>query len=309
MSPVRLEHRPPGGVTTSNSAVRFGRLWKRLVLSDGRGMRYLDLGASDGTPVIALHGTPGSGARFAPADAHARSAGLRLIAPDRWGYGGSDPAPAPCLETYANDLRDLADHIGLDRFALMGVSGGGPYAAIAAGILRERITCLALVSPVGPMRGRRGEANGAFHRLCFLALPRIPGALRLIYEPFRALIRISPDAAVRLAAARSPPADRAILTQAHHRSDLAAAFELGLERGTHGAVLDMKLFSREWKPASGPMPPAKLWIGERDGNVPMGAARHLAADTRADMQIVPEAGHMWLATAWPLVLDWLAAHR
>lgn len=282
--------------------------WNMLDLSDGRQMRYLDLGAPDGHPVIALHGTPGSGARFIAGHEHARTARIRLIAPDRWGYGRSDAPAAPTLAAYAVDLRQLADRLLLERFGLMGVSGGGPYAAMAAGIIGPRVASLALVSPVGPMRARPADDNPLFHRFCFLVLPRIPGALNLTYVPFRALVRRAPALAVRIAAARAPPADRAILAVERHASDLAAAFAAGFERGTKGAVIDMELFSRTWQPARNRMPAARLWIGERDGNVPQGAARHLAADTKAQWVVVPEAGHMWLSTAWAEVMDWLAAH-
>lgn len=282
--------------------------WHDLRLNDGRNLRYLEAGAHAGLPVIALHGTPGSGLRFAPAHDHALAAGIRLIAPDRWGYGGSHAARTPTLDAYAEDLEALASHLGIGHFALLAVSGGAPYAAMSARALSRRIAALALVSPVGPMFQRPSTNNGLFHRFCFLVLPRVPGAVSAIFHPYRHLVRRWPEPAVQAAALRAPPADRLILSNPRRRRDLAHAYAAGLETGVCGPAIDMSLFSRPWRTTPLRDAPTRIWIGTRDANVPLGAVRHLAEDAGAECVEVPSAGHLWLSEAWEEVFEWIASN-
>jgi len=108
-------------------------------LSDGRRLGYAEYGDPTGHPVIALHGTPGSRYMFEVADAAARARGLRIIAPERPGYGRSDVHHFDMLAETAFDIQSLVDALGIDHFALVGVSGGGPYAVAVAALMKERL--------------------------------------------------------------------------------------------------------------------------------------------------------------------------
>ncbi len=122
--------------TDENSGVS-DRASQSLSLGDGRKIGYAEYGDPDGLPVIALHGTPGSRFMFALTDEGARARGLRVIAPERPGYGRSDFHRFETLADTASDVEALADALGLDRFALMGMSGGGPHAVAAAHLLKS----------------------------------------------------------------------------------------------------------------------------------------------------------------------------
>ena len=284
-----------------------GEYERRLRLDDGRSVTFLDMGKPDGIPVFGLHGTPGSRFKFRGAHATAMALGIRLIALDRWGYGGSDAPSHASLDAYAFDLSACADAVGVDRFGLIGVSGGGPYAAIAAHCLRARVTRVGLVSPVGPMIGTGRRQAGLFHRLSFRVAPRIPGAMRATFEVYRLMARHMPMATVALAMARAPAADHAIMSDTKLRSAMARSFAVGLSRSTRGAVIDMELFSRDWRAM--PLGPdvARLWVGTDDGNVPVNAARTLARMTNAYLVEIERGGHYWMETAWNEVLGWAAA--
>jgi pimeloyl-ACP methyl ester carboxylesterase len=127
-----------------------------------------------GLPVLALHGTPGSRLMFALA--HEAARGVRLIAPDRPGYGLSDYRRAESLAQIAEDLGAVADAYGLGRFAVIGVSGGGPHAVAAAGAMPDRISILALIGPVGEV-GDGALRLSRFHRLLFKGVARRPWAV------------------------------------------------------------------------------------------------------------------------------------
>src|SRR5712691_9075192 len=110
--------------------------------SDGRVTGYYEYGDPNGTPVVALHGTPACGAGFAWADRHARTRGIRLLAPDRPGVGESDPwdrGNGVTVDDYPPALSAFADALDLRTFSILGYSGGGPYALAAAHALADRV--------------------------------------------------------------------------------------------------------------------------------------------------------------------------
>ena len=125
------------------SETRFVRL------RDGRNLAYSEWGPAEGVPVFGFHGTPNSRLVHLGADAP-RAAGVRLILPDRPGLGRSDFQPGRTLLDWPRDVAELADALGIDRFAAFGVSGGGPHAASCAAALGDRVTAVGLVSAAGP---------------------------------------------------------------------------------------------------------------------------------------------------------------
>jgi pimeloyl-ACP methyl ester carboxylesterase len=279
-------------------------------LADGRRIAFREFGAAGGKPVLALHGTPGSRLKFAMADAAAQVAGLRLVCPDRWGYGHTDAHPRPSLAAFADDIGAFAGRIGLDRFAVLGVSGGGPYAAAVAAGLGRRVTALALVAPVGPIAGTpAGLRLSPFHLLAFRGLSRTPGAMRLAFLGFRALLAHDAPLAMRIASSRAARVDRRTVCRPAERQSLIDAFRAGLAPGADGPAIDMRLFGRRWDIAPERYEgPARLWLGDADRHVPQAAAR-LLAQTVPGCTLVPlaGAGHYWVLEHMADVLDWIAA--
>src|SRR5690242_20716071 len=132
-----------------------------VVLADGRRLSWAEYGSADGAPVVMVHGTPGSRLQFRWMHDRASADGIRVIAPERPGYGASDPVPEGIrFARYADDLVQLLDHLGLPVVTLCGASGGGGFALVAAAAHPERFARLILVSaalPV-PRAARRGMA-------------------------------------------------------------------------------------------------------------------------------------------------------
>ncbi len=122
-----------------------------LRLRDGRALSYLEVGAPDGTPVIHCHGNPSSRLEVLLLAEQATSLKVRLIGLDRPGIGYSDPKPGYGLLDWPDDVAELADRLGLDRFAMSGLSGGGPFALACAYKMPERLTACGLISTVTPV--------------------------------------------------------------------------------------------------------------------------------------------------------------
>ncbi len=157
-----------------------------LTLKDGRKLGYLDVGPVDGAAVFHFHGHGSSRLEaLALADAAYKS-GLRVIAFDRPGIGRSDPNGGDRLLDWPADIAEAADQLGIRRFAVQGMSAGGPYALACAHAFPDRVTACSLVSAVPtPEIARR---TGAWQRrLAWWVAYLFPNYLR------RRLMQFRPD--------------------------------------------------------------------------------------------------------------------
>ena len=280
-----------------------------LTLPDGRLLGYREFGDPAGAPVIALHGTPGSRFKYASSHGAAAAYGLRLIALDRWGYGLSSAKPDARLADFGTDVAALADALRLDRVAVTGVSGGAPFAVATAAALKDRVSALALVSPVGILVGQGGRAAlSPFHTVCFRILPHLPGAVPAVFHAYRAGLALAPDAAMAVVMSRSPAADRVAIQDDATRARLIETFRTGLAPGVAGPTTDMALFAKPWALALADITAsARVWMGLDDRNVPLTAVRALvSALPRCDCVDLPDAGHLWVARNAHRVMEWLA---
>ncbi|HET9935745.1 MAG TPA: alpha/beta hydrolase [Methyloceanibacter sp.] len=277
-----------------------------LRLADGRRIGFAEYGDPEGQPVLAIHGTPGSRLMFALTDATARERRLRIVAPERPGYGFSDFHFQRSLAEAASDLEQCADALGLRRFALIGVSGGGPYAVAAAAAMPRRIALLALVNPVGPIAecDRRIRISKA-HRLIFNRLGRSDAACTAFFWPLRRLVNSAPGLAYRVLQLRVPASDRTVLARDEVRVSLQAALREGLRPGIDGARQDLRLYCGKWQLSLRDIDvPAILWQGSDDVIVPPGAAYDLAETLpNCRLDVIQGGGHYWIFSGFDRVLD------
>jgi pimeloyl-ACP methyl ester carboxylesterase len=208
------------------------------------------------------------------------------------------------------DIATLAEALGFERFAIIGVSGGGPYAVAVAAALPRRVTLLALVGPIGPIadHGRQIRMSRG-RRLLFGNLVRLPVALRAIFFGLRNLLHLAPELAYRGLMARVSQSDRAILARDDVKASLRAAVFEGLRPGIEGAVQDVTLFCAPWGlPFARVYASAVLWQGSDDSIVPPEAAYWLARTLpNCRLDVIHGAGHYWVFGQFGLVLDAVAA--
>jgi pimeloyl-ACP methyl ester carboxylesterase len=114
------------------------------------GLHVYDSGEADGLPLIYHHGTPNIGSPPEPLFADGDRLGVRWIGYDRPGYGGSAPAPGRDVASGARYTAKIADELGLDRFAVLGHSGGGPHALACAALLPGRVSAAVSISGLAP---------------------------------------------------------------------------------------------------------------------------------------------------------------
>jgi pimeloyl-ACP methyl ester carboxylesterase len=281
-----------------------------LRLGDGRLLTFAEYGAPDGAPVLAFHGTPGSRFQLTSLDEAAQATGVRLIVPDRPGYGASDPHPGRRLADWPEDVAAVADHLGLDRFGVLGVSGGAPHALACALALPDRVRRLTVVSGVAPPECWAPSPRSGRLEQAVAILMRSGGTvLRLLIALVLTVIRQAPALALRLYRTVLPPADRRIVADPRLAAQLREEIRRQPRSTAAAVVQDLRLFSRPWDLEIAAITvPTELWHGDADRAVPVEHARALAAVLpHAAYHELPRSGHFLLVERAPDILRPLAA--
>jgi pimeloyl-ACP methyl ester carboxylesterase len=251
-----------------------------IVLPDGRRLGFAEFGVPSGKPVFWFHGTPGARRQIPPeARLAAQQRGIRLIGVDRPGVGDSTPHLYPSFRSWAHDLAVAADHLGIARFGLIGLSGGGPYLLASAHELPDRVVAGAVLGGVAPARGPDAALGG----LVQLG-SRFEIVFRYLHEPFGILLTalawtLRPAASTAFSAfARfSPPADRALFARPEMKAFFLDDLLNGSRWGLRAPIYDLLLFSRPWGFRLRDIRvPIRFWHGDADHLVPLAHARHQA---------------------------------
>jgi len=257
-------------------------------LPDGRAMAVEEYGDPDGPVVLYFHGWPAS----------RLEAGLisdlpvRLLAFDRPGYGRSSPQPGRTLLDWPRDVANVADRLGLDRFHIVGLSGGAPYAAACAYALPRRVLGAALVCPVPPAHGIHSRAPGVGH---LFRLGRHPVLAHRLFSMLRPLLRRRIITPSTLVGGSLPDADRDCL-DAQTLAGLARVWREGIGRSIQGAVSDAQIYAQEWHvPLSAITVPTDVWYGAEDSMIPLHALAPFEAIPGMRLHVLPNEGHYSLA--------------
>ena len=251
---------------------------EQIGLSDGRRLGYAEFGAPDGLPLFYFHGFPGSRLEAALAGASAEALRIRIIAVDRPGYGRSDFKPGRLIRDWPDDVAELADALSLDRFAVGGASGGGPYVAACAAKIPQRLTAAGILCGLGPL-----DAPGAMDGMA----PLNRNALRLARRSrwfVRAVMAVGgrfarrhPQTLLARIMATSPEPDRIVLQRTALRRILIETFVEAFRSGSRGPAWEVVLYGRPWGfDLTGIPIQVWLWQGEADTIVPPAMARYLA---------------------------------
>lgn len=294
--------------------------YDRLVrLPSGRRFGIAEYGDPDGWPVFAFHGAPASRIMFGVTDADAHRLGLRIIAIDRPGYGLSPIDYSATLTRRTDAFAELADALGLDRFSVLGVSGGGPYAVALAARLGSRIAAMALISPLGPVADLSHQARAAdalnhngtasdaadphdpmklgfAHRALFLDLAKHTWVLRVNAEIAIRTFRAAPHFFSHTFAHLLPPADREVVADPVISQNIIDMTLEATRHGIAGGIADLEIYSEPWQvDYTAITAMTKLWQGMDDLIVPVGASLHLGRMIcGAVVERIPEAGHFWI---------------
>ncbi len=235
---------------------------------------YYEFGDPHGTPMVALHGTPGCGAGFAWADGRARVHGIRLLAPDRPGVGVSERwerGRGAAVDSYATELGAFADALELPSFPVIGYSGGGPYALAAAHSLADRVCAVAIVSGSGQVGEWASVADfETTDRLLTRLSQRIPVVARVTLDIGVRISRLAPKTSLWFGAIEMSASDRAVMAEFPTARAALAMFTQSCASGAHGVVDDYAALGRPWGFAVEEITvPVHCWHATSDPIVPL----------------------------------------
>lgn len=240
--------------------------------------------------------------------------GVRLIAFDRPGYGGSDRKPGRRVADAAEDVACVADSLGLDRFAVLGRSGGGPHALACAALLPDRVTRVAVL--VGLAETADGsidtwsEQMTGFNRSAYLAAKR--GAKTVMTQLDAERFRRDPTLLFRELYADLTESDRRVIDDAGIRRLLISSWTEGIRQSTDGWIDDLLAFVSPWGFDQAHIEiPTFVWHGADDRLSPVDHAQDLGARIPGcHVVIQPGRGHFGAFNVMPDVISALAhGHR
>ena len=249
-----------------------------IKLPDGRQIAYCLAGAEKGEPVFSFHGLPGSRMESYLLDSAAAKLNIKIITPDRPGYGLSTRKFSRTLLDWSEDVLHLADALDLDTFSVVGVSGGAPCALSCVYTMPQRIKRVGIVCGLGPLYAT-GLANHMrwFVTAGFFLARNFPGLLKLTHGlPVMVLAKTSPVLMLDIIAMVNGGVDRQVLKQAEIRKMLVLNIQEAFRQGTVGAVQDMQLYSQDWGFSLQEINShIDIWHGDADKVVPISHSHYL----------------------------------
>jgi len=255
--------------------------YREVKMRGGRTLAYAEYGSPAGQPIIYCHGVPSSRveADLVLNASTVAALGLRVIVPDRPGMGRSDYQAGRRIVDWPDDVLDLTKALGVERFAVLGSSGGAPYAAACGVRIPDRVRAVGLLGGIGPpdAPGVMASLSGPLKVMFRLGrfAPRLLGGLYRLN--LRAMNRGGDRASQRMAA-WAPEPDRKFLLRPEISRGFMACFEEACRQGPRGPVLDVGLIARPWGfNLTALTVPVFLWHGEQDRNVPVKSGRYFAS--------------------------------
>jgi len=288
---------------------------QKIILKDGRTLGYAEYGAPNGKPVFYFHGNPSSRLEGWHLDEPAKHIKAHIIAIDRPGMGLSDFKAGRRLLDWPDDVIELADNLGINRFAVLGVSGGGPYAMASASKIPQRLTAVALVSSPCPLTVPAATRDlSRYQRLSVFLVRRALWLVRLRLRMVARNAYKDPVGFISRVNGKVADIDKAVMDKTIIRNPeglnrAVAQLQQAFRVGVQGVALDYSLVMNSWgfRPEDISVP-IQLWHGEADRQIPLSMGQYLAvAIPNCRENFLPGEGHYMFFSHIQDILSYLVA--
>lgn len=275
---------------------------RQIKLKDNRTLAYTEYGTSSSRTVLHFHGSPSSRleGNIADVDSIARRLHLRLIFPDRPGFGRSDFKNTRTLLDWADDVVELADQLDLNEFAVVGLSGGVPHAIACAYRIPHRLSAVGLLGGISPPYAPNAfEGVSRSNQMQITIARRMPWLLRLLFWQTRKALWRNPDSVIDELISELSKPDQSVLSSSAVRERFTKAIVEAFRHGSRGVAYDQILITRPWGFQLGDIAAnVYLWHGERDTLCSVNMGRYLAdAIPNCSANILKNEGHISLYIA------------
>ncbi|AZV54814.1 alpha/beta hydrolase [Bacillus pumilus] len=269
----------------------------RIHLQDGRHIGLCEYGDLEGFPVFFFHGTPGSRVMFLDDDPISKELGVRLICLDRPGFGLSTPQPDRTILDWAKDVLEVADHLGIHHFSVMGVSGGGAFAAGCAYQLPNRVLSAALISSTTPFQdGKPPKSMLKENKLAFFLSKKFPWLLKASYRSQKKMIEKKPEKFKKLAKNGNKhlhPWDRQFLQTDEQLEMMMMHLHEATRQSVDECIHEPYLLSQPWAfDMKDIQIPVDVWHGKEDTMAPFVEIEKMAPTIpNVKTYYIDQAGH------------------
>jgi pimeloyl-ACP methyl ester carboxylesterase len=272
-------------------------LSQTIPLRDGRRLGYAEAGDPAGFPLLYFHGSPGSRleAGLPGVRAALEKRAIRCLAIDRPGLGVSTFKAGRRLIDWPADVAEFTGVLGLGRFLVLGVSGGGPYAAACAMAMPDRVAAAGIVAGVAPPDAAEASVGSSgLGRLAFTLGRWLPWTLRAWLVTVDRALRLHPDRLMDRVLRRVAEVDRRSLRDPELRGHMLSVWREAFRHGSRGPWWDLVLASRPWGFGLADVSiPINLWFGGEDRITPPAMGRYLATTlARSEARFYPAEGHI-----------------
>jgi pimeloyl-ACP methyl ester carboxylesterase len=278
--------------------MRLYRTDQRCKLPDGRWLGFEDLGPLDGTPLFFIPGAARSRHDWYLLDSARliEKFNLRVISFDRPGLGLSTFRPRRTIRHFISDISFVANVLQIEQFALLGYSGGGPYALAFTEEFPSRLTACGVVSGMGPFDPDLIIELEAQTRQAFQIARQQPFRSRLHHRRIKSMARSAPEKFMAQYMATLPEVDQAILQDLHQEEHTLKTYIEALRNGPRGAQHDLALLARPWNIPLGQITmKVHLWHGGQDRAAPPAIGHYLeSVIPDVEMHFYPQEGHLSL---------------
>ena len=284
-----------------------------VTTGDDRRLAVDVAGAPDGSPVFLLHGTPGSRKGPRPRGIVLHRLGVRLVSYDRPGYGDSDRMEGRSIADAAADVAAIADHLGIERFAIVGRSGGGPHALACAALLGRRVTRAAVLVSLAPSDASDlnwFDGMDAGNVTEYSTADADHGALLESLTTWADRTQEDPRDFFGLLEPALTAPDRRVVQDVALRRLLMSTYAEALHKGPAGWIDDVLALRRKWQfDLSEITAETRLWHGADDTFSPASHTRWLAERIPcAEVEIERGIGHFGAVEVLPRMLRWLTQY-
>lgn len=251
-----------------------------IQLKDGRKLGYADLGDPDGKPIFHFNGWPGCRLEATLVIDLIKDMGVRFIGVDRPGMGLSDFKKGRTFLDWPDDVIELADALGFDKFAVEGVSGGGPYSAACAYKIPDRLTACGIIGGIGPPN-LSIEGMMKRNRRQFFVIKWFPWLIKLLMWSKSRSINTLEKAKKDLLNSLDdlPEPDRKWVGNPDILPLFAKETAEAFRQGSKGPCLEFMLYMKPWGfnlEDISPKLKVIIWQGEFDVNVPVSMGRAMS---------------------------------